>query len=553
VADSRTPGRITEFAPVVAAALLLLGAGLGGIDLWAPDEPRYGQVAEELRSFEHGPRGLVLLHLGGEPYTQKPPLYFWLAALAGALSGGVSETAARLPSAAAGVATVALAFAFARRLFPGGIAPWLAGAILLTSFRFAHLARRAQLDILLTALETLALLAFWRIESEQRRTPRRSLLVLLHGALGAAALTKGPVAWLPFVIIAGFLLWERRLADLRRLVPPWSLALSLAPVVVWIGAATWLAPEGFFSEAVVANLFDRVVAASSHVRPFYYYLYQLPADFLPWTLLWPLAFVFVVRSVRAQGALPSSWRLLLLWVAVPLLLFSLSSSKRGLYLLPAFPALALMLAGAVDDCLRTRGTLPQWLRRGLLATALLILLGAVGVALAGGIESRTWPGFGVAAGSAWAIAAIAGLGAGAGVLMRGRRETITLQIAITAVFAIELLVFTVVYPAHDEQKSPRPIALLAADLSDPGETIGVFAEEGLAGGILYYGDRNVEFLPRAEQVVAFFEGGGRWLLLEEAKLPWLGNVGRFRVHATARRGARQLAFVSLEDDSQKSP
>lgn len=63
---------------------------LGATDLWAPDEPRFAAIAEELRSFEHGPAGLVVLHLNSAPYTQKPPLYYWMAALLGAVPGRVT-------------------------------------------------------------------------------------------------------------------------------------------------------------------------------------------------------------------------------------------------------------------------------------------------------------------------------------------------------------------------------------------------------------------------------------------------------------------------------
>ena len=90
-------------ALLVGAAALLFFAKLGALEASAPDEPRYLQISEEVRALEQGPRGLVLLHLNGEPYTQKPPLYYWLAALAGVRDAHVSELAGRIPSAAAGV------------------------------------------------------------------------------------------------------------------------------------------------------------------------------------------------------------------------------------------------------------------------------------------------------------------------------------------------------------------------------------------------------------------------------------------------------------------
>jgi hypothetical protein len=77
------PGGARSFAMLIGATALLYSLGLGSLDLWAPDEPHYAAVAEELRSFRHGLDGLALLHLNDAPYTQKPPLYFWLAALFG--------------------------------------------------------------------------------------------------------------------------------------------------------------------------------------------------------------------------------------------------------------------------------------------------------------------------------------------------------------------------------------------------------------------------------------------------------------------------------------
>ena len=102
--------------PVLIAAGLFLFQ-LGNLDLWTPDEPRYAQVAEEIRSFEHGATGLVLLHLNGQPYTQKPPLYYWMASALGAPFGHVGHWQARLPSALAGIAVIGLIAIWGRRLF----------------------------------------------------------------------------------------------------------------------------------------------------------------------------------------------------------------------------------------------------------------------------------------------------------------------------------------------------------------------------------------------------------------------------------------------------
>src|SRR5690606_10949615 len=237
-------------------------------------------------SGRHGPAGLVLLHLDGEPYTQKPPLYFWLAAAAGLPDGRVHELDARLPSALAGIALVLLVGRFgARSLAPATGA--LAAALLLTTFEFADEARRARLDVLLALFESAALALFWRIDRRPGRPPP-ALVAGMHGCLGLAVLTKGPVGFLvPLLVMAAFLAWERRLRDLRRVLPAWAFALSVAPGLAWIAGAVALAPSGFFDEAVVENVIGRVFEGTAHPRPVWYYLYALPLGFLPWILLAP--------------------------------------------------------------------------------------------------------------------------------------------------------------------------------------------------------------------------------------------------------------------------
>jgi hypothetical protein len=114
------------------------------------------------------------------------------------------------------------------------------------------------------------------------------------------------------------------------------------------------------------------------------------------------------------------------------------------------------------------------------------------------------------------------------------------------VLTLEWVAFTVVLPTYDAEKSPRAIAIRAAELAGPSETVGIFDDEGLAGGILYYGRRPVDVLRRPDDVARFLGRGGRFVVLERWKLPWLDPVGRFRVYASERKGRRELAIVALE-------
>jgi 4-amino-4-deoxy-L-arabinose transferase-like glycosyltransferase len=190
--------RRSEWVVLLVAALVWL-PGLGVRDLWSPDEPRIAQVADELRARRAGPAGVVLLHLDGRPYTQKPPLYYWLVAGLGAPFGQVDAWAARAPSAVGALASLALTMALARRWFGPQVAPW-AGALLLVSVRFSELGQRAQLDALLTACELAAWLAW--VRGERGELDRVRARTWLHAALGAGMLVKGPVALLPLAAIA---------------------------------------------------------------------------------------------------------------------------------------------------------------------------------------------------------------------------------------------------------------------------------------------------------------------------------------------------------------
>lgn len=525
---------------VTAGAALLLLPGLGATDLWAPDEPRYGQVAEELRSFEHGATGLVLLHLGARPYTQKPPLYFWLAAVAGVPAGRVTEAAARLPSALAGIATIWLVARWGAGML-GRRSGVLGAALLLTSIEFARVARRAQLDVLLTLFEVAALAAFWQLRGQGR--PRPGPLAVLHAALGLAVLTKGPVGLLlPLLVMTATLASERRLRELRRLLPAWGLALSLGPGLAWVAAATWLAPPGFLDEAVAANLFGRFFAGTSHARPITYYLVQLPLNALPWTLLWP-----AVAWVAARGAFRDpddprtpARRFLAIWLAVGFVFFSLSSGKRGLYLLPCFPAAALLCSDAVERWRRQRGAWPRvtlWIAALLLALAALAGPAARGFASQVGLEIP-WP-------LALAPAAVGVLALAGGALAARAVDPARVRFAVCllAVWALELTIFVGFLPRLDPEKSPRPVADAAAALTPPEQPIGLAGKRTLLGGLAYYGRREVVYLEDETEVGRFFAAGGRALVVPEKDLRRFVGPLPGRVHTRSRHGRRALVVV----------
>jgi 4-amino-4-deoxy-L-arabinose transferase-like glycosyltransferase len=527
--------RSRALALLVLVAALAYLPGLTRLDLWEPDEPRIAQVAEELRSGEHA-GGRVLLRLNGEPYTEKPPLYYWLAAGLGAADGRVGEGAARLPSALAGVAVIGLVAAFGARLLGAG--PGLLGAaLLLTSWEFAWLARRAQFDVLLALFETLALFGFWRLD--RGLGGRAPNTFLFHAGMGLAVLTKGPVGVLvPILIAAAYLASERRLRDLARALPLWGLALSLGPGLAWLAAAAAAAPPGFLDDAVGENLIGRFFSGTSHERPFYYFFYQLPIDALPWTLLWPAVWLAGRRQVFAPGADPErrrAWRFLLAWIGASFVFFSFSSGKRGLYLLPAFPALCLLVADALLLLAAAAGArVPRWVVRLAAGVGAALALGAVALAVQGAAGEVAVPAaFAACVIAAVLLAAVAFRALPAGAV--GAR----LGALVAGALAIELAGFHVLLPAQEASKSPRPIAEAAAAATRPGERVGLVGDAQKLAGIAYYGGRRVATLDSDDDVRRFLAEGGRIFVGRSRKLERVSAVTRYEVVATLRGEGRE--------------
>jgi 4-amino-4-deoxy-L-arabinose transferase-like glycosyltransferase len=525
---------------VVAAALLLLLIGLGNRDFWPPDEPRYGAIAEELRSFAHGWRGLVLLHLNGQVYTQKPPLFFWLAALAGAPVGHVSEAAARLPSALAGFATLLSVGWLGRSMF-GARSGTLAALVLLTVPSWLQLATSARLDALLTAFVTLAFVAAWRIDRGSGAAGRNR--AVLHAAIGLGVLTKGPVAMLvPALGITAYLAWERRLGDLRRFATPCSVLLSVAPGVLWLGAATLLAPAGWADASFWDNVILRFFSGTAHVRPVWFYVEALPRSFLPWTLLWPAAW-WRQRSLQRDARNRTearAWRFLLASIGATFALFSLSAGKRGVYLLPIHPLIAIVCGDTLAAWLRAGEAAPRWLRRSVsAASAALIPLGVASLAAGRVAEVELSPALGLLLGAggaaAWSIERE--LGAHAGQRAAALAAIATLLVAVGAAYHAG------VAPALNGRNSQREVAELARTGTPIGETIGVYRNDTLAGAVAYYARRPVRELNDLPEVAAFLAGGGRTLIVEDDHLSVIAARAPFVELGRGR--ARQRRFHVL--------
>lgn len=308
------------------------------------DEPVYGQVGKEMS--HAGLAGWLSPRYGGQLWFDKPPLFYWMTALS-MRCFGVTEFAARLPSALLSVGLVAATYALARRASPSTpkAALW-AGFVLATSVQFFTLARAAVTDMTLAVCLTLALygLYAWTQASQGR------WMVLAGLMTGLGMLAKGPVA----LVLLGaqaiaYLLLTRQA---KRLLSPalWAgFALCLAVGLPWFLLMIHLHGQLFIQGFLEANNVTRYLSAEhKETSPFWFFLPVLLGGFFPWSLALPGSLILAWRQGRlalTERTADNPALFFGLWAALVFVFFSLSQSKLVTYIFPLYPAAAVLLGG----------------------------------------------------------------------------------------------------------------------------------------------------------------------------------------------------------------
>ncbi|HAS82683.1 MAG TPA: hypothetical protein DCS43_08440 [Verrucomicrobia bacterium] len=346
--------------------------------LWEPDEARYAYVSTEMQQDGHW----LVPHRNREYYAHKPPLMFWLINAASVLNGGeINQVTTRIPTWLGTSLSLWATGRIAAMLF-GGTAGLMAPALLAVSALFWRLSGAGHIDGLLCGLQ---MLAFWLLLSASRETASRPGLrrVGAYLAMGLAVLSKGPVgllvplgAWVAFCLFSGCR--SRR----QQWHCIWGIPLALLPTALWLGSIVYFnaAPDGYFDELLFKQNIGRASGsfAVGHKRPFWYFFVYFFGDFMPWTPLFPAALIALRRDndVRRMARGVAAWGLFVLFF------FTLSTTKRNLYTLMAYPAAAILLAAGWDRIrnapVRMR-IVSQRLLAGILILAGVVMASAEGV------------------------------------------------------------------------------------------------------------------------------------------------------------------------------
>lgn len=326
---------------------------LGASSLWDSNEAFYAETPREMIASGDYVNPTFNYHVR----LNKPPLSYWVVVPFYKLFG-ISETSERLPIVLAALVMIATAFGLGR-LFFSVDAGLLAAIGLATSPRFLMFSRRIMIDVYMAMFMALALFMF---AMAYRRPERRKLyLLLMYVCIALGVITKGPVAaLLPAVAVLIYFAIGRRLSELRRMMLPAGLVVVALIVLPWYLAIYSQHGWGHIETFIIKDNLSRYMQPiwGPH-RGIFFYLPVVIGDFFPWSVfLVPLFWVALQRlwpfmrdTTQARSVERSRWdnyALLLIWIAVIVVFFSLSRSKEDLYVLPIYPAAAALVGSALS-------------------------------------------------------------------------------------------------------------------------------------------------------------------------------------------------------------
>lgn len=546
---------------LLVVALLVLFTSLGGASLFDEDEPKNAACAREMLA-----RGdWVVPTFNYELRTDKPILLYWL--MMGAYSiFGVNEFAARFWSAALGTGTIFTVYHIGRLLFRPRVG-LLAGLVMASCLMFVVSSRAATPDGTLIFFSTLAMFLYlrtitphpseegtgWQDTTSQKTTgeafafeavtPRKwTALLPCFAAMGVAVLGKGPVGVvLPMGVISLFVLlatwkspaavavqgrfnriwaWFRRTATclapthvfktLLAVRLPVAVLVVLAIALPWYALVGWKTDGAWLSGFLGNHNLGRFVSAmENHRGPIVYYIPAVVIGFFPWSIFLTLSVIQLVGQLRRHEAWCTGHLFVACWAGLWIGFFSLASTKLPSYVLPAYPALALLTATFLDRWMLEPAKVNQMLARGALGS--LVLVG-IGIMIAMPIVTYyLLPGY-------WPLAfvGLVPLFGGIGCLWffeHGHVPTSVAACAVTSVlFCISM--FGVAAPTVARMQNSQPLIEQAAALQGGSPRVATY--DYFVPSLVFYARNPVARYARPEDVQAFFATSSNAYLVTKA-------------------------------------
>lgn len=476
---------------VVLVSYVCLLDGLTAVGLVGPDEPRYAAISRAMAATGDW----VTPRLNGEPWFEKPILFYWAAASAHRIFGD-SELAVRIPSALSAIVT-SLALGWLGWRLYGEATAGIVLVLFPTTVSAVGFARGATTDMLFAASLTLAMMSAVRLVVVP--SDRRHIWQVAFGvALGLAVLAKGPAGVL--LAAGSLILWSvasRKMTHLTALIQP-LVVMSFAVVALpWYVLSALRNPEFVEVFLIGHNLERFLTPVFRHEQPFWFFAPILVLGLVPWS-------AFLVTGIRQAlrvwwtcelAASPSLY--VACWVVFPVLFFSLSRSKLPGYVLPAIPGAALLLARTVASFLDSREMDARW---PLFGTALVF----AGLAVAFAIPELAIADVpGLPPDTLQPLAFVVGLVSLAVAGLAHWRKARAAVAAVALGFAMVVAYLNVsMLPKLDPLISPRTIAQRLQEMGDADRVAVYRLHRGWHYGLNYYLDRQLqEWVPGPSSLV----------------------------------------------------
>jgi len=305
-------------------------------DLHWNEELKYVEVAKEM--YESG--NWLVPHFNGDFYTHKPPFYFWFLNFSRFLFGSYSVIGVILVSAIPAILIALLTFYFGSKVIDKEFG-FYSALILMITFYFFALAITVRMDHFMGLFILASLISFYFGYNKNGRD-KAKYYYFVYVFMALATWIKGPAGFLiPLVVIPVFILTERNYGEFKELRIGKGFLIFLGIMLLWLIPALISGGREYAYELLILQTFGRAVNSFAHQRPFYYYLETFSGTFLPWSFFLYSALIYYLRN---RNETPRFVKFLVVWFASAFILFSAISGKLDIYLLPIYPAGAMLTA-----------------------------------------------------------------------------------------------------------------------------------------------------------------------------------------------------------------
>lgn len=496
-ATTKWSGRDRGIWAVLVLSILVLITGLGSYSLQNPDEGRYAEAAREM--VESG--NWLVPQFAYMERLNKPPLVYWATAASFKLFG-VSEAAARLVPVTAALLGVLIIFQLGSSMF-GRRGGWASALVALGSLWYLILGRVIITDMVLCFWMTLTFASLWWAIHSRRW---QHYLLFFFGAAGAM-LTKGPVGLvLPALVGTAYLTLTRQWKAIRWPAVGTGIVVYAAISFPWFATLQAKYPS-FLQYMFLSENMARFAGKYHNDQPLYFYVPVILLGLGLWCLPAVSAAVQDLRRYRSQGLqaeTTSAPLFLWLWFLVVFAFFSISKAKLPTYVLPCFPALALIVGKEWVGSFGEEGKLPAdsaRVRLGRMTASILALLG-IGAIAFGMLGKNPTPELRIPAGLTLGIASLIGAAAGVWGLTRRTERSLFLGTALGAV----LLTGGVIQAAQIilTGEDIAPLAEAVATRISPDDHVVLFRADRMTAFYFYFGKatgsaRRVESLPALQR------------------------------------------------------